>query len=150
MEKDDVRRKNLIGKGFNELPPEKAREIQVKGGQASGMAKRRKKTFLEIMEWLGEKKATKQELANFKNIFPDATDEEITKDIMVAAAQYHKAISKADTFAAAFIRDTKGEKPDTKVNGSIVTEKIFITPEEKEATIDHIKKVIADGNDGNK
>ena len=134
---------------FNTLPPEKAKEIRKKGALAAAEAKNKKKTFKEIMEWLGSRPATDQEKANFANIFPNI-DEEVTKNVLVAAAQYHKAINRLDTKAATFIRDTAGQKPDTVITGTVTTEKIFITPEEKKATLDHIKEVIADGNDGNK
>lgn len=140
------RMKNIADKKFGDLPPEKQKEICSMGGKASGEAKRRRKTFLEIMNWLGECRASDAEIKNFQNIFPGVKEKDLTKDIMVAAGQYYKAINKQDTFAAAFIRDTKGEKPDTKVSGSITTEKIFISKEEKEATLDHIQKVIQDGN----
>lgn len=145
--KKSKRTENL--RPFNTLPPEKAKEIRIKGAIACNKAREKKKTFREIMEWLGSRPATAQEKANFANIFPNI-DEEVTKDVLVAAAQYHKAINRLDTKAATFIRDTAGQKPDTVITGTVTTEKIFITPEEKKATLDHIKEVIADGNDGNK
>jgi len=144
--KEENRKKSTQNlRPFHTLSPEKAREIRSKGALAATEVKKKKKTFKEIMEWLGSCPATAQEKANFSNIFPDV-DEEVTKDILVAAAQYHKAITRLDTKAATFIRDTTGQKPDTVITGSVTTEKVFITPEEKKATLDHIAEVIADGN----
>ena len=131
---------------LNKIDPERAREIRSMGGKASRKAYNERKTFLQIMNMLGESPATNAEKANFSNIFPGVLNEEITKDMMVAAAQYHKAITKSDTQAAAFIRDTKGEKPDTVIKGDMITEKIFIDPDTKKATLEHIQEVIKDGN----
>ena len=131
---------------LNKIDPERAREIRSMGGKASQKVLKERKTFLQILNLLGESPATNAEKANFSNIFPGVSNEEITKDMMVAAAQYHKAITKSDTQAAAFIRDTKGEKPDTVIKGDMITEKIFIDPDTKKATLEHIQEVIKDGN----
>ena len=131
---------------LNVIDPERAREIHSMGGKASQKVLKERKTFLQILNMLGESPATTAEKANFSNIFPGMSNEEITKDMMVAAAQYHKAITKFDTQAAAFIRDTKGEKPDTVIKGDMITEKIFIDPDTKKATLEHIQEVIKDGN----
>lgn len=76
---------------------EEAREIGRKGGIASGEARRRKRTLREIMEVYG----------SIANVIEPA----LTNDERVVIEQYNKAIAKGDTAAAAFIRDTKGEKP---------------------------------------
>ncbi len=70
-----------------------------KGGIASGEARRAKKTLREIMELYGQMPA--EELAGASN------------DEAVVVAQYKLAKSEkpGSTGAAAFIRDTKGEKP---------------------------------------
>lgn len=137
---------NIEKHKLNEIDQERAREIRSMGGKACAKKIQQRKTFLEIMKWLGESPATNAEKANFGNIFPGIPEEEITKDIMVAAAQYHKAITKFDTQAAAFIRDTKGEKPETVIKGDVISEKIFIDPDTKKATLEHIQEVIKDGN----
>lgn len=79
--------------------PSEARENGRKGGIASGEARRRKKTLREIMEAYGQMPA--EELEGFTN------------DEAVVASQYKLAKSDkpGSTGAAAFIRDTKGEKP---------------------------------------
>lgn len=70
-----------------------------KGGIASGEARRAKKTLREIMELYGQMPA--EELSGASN------------DEAVVVAQYKLAKSDkpGSTGAAAFIRDTKGEKP---------------------------------------
>ena len=43
---------NLIGHGFNEIDPEKQREIARAGGKASGEARRKKKAMRETLDTL--------------------------------------------------------------------------------------------------
>lgn len=79
---------------------EEAREIGRKGGIASGEARRRKRTLREIMEIYGQ--------------LPKNADSGMSNDEAIVIAQYALATdkdAKGSTQAAAFIRDTKGEKP---------------------------------------
>ena len=79
--------------------PSERRENARKAGIASGKARREKKTLREIMEVYGA--------------MPDPDCEGRTNDEAVVVSQYKLAKSKGpgSTQAAAFIRDTKGEKP---------------------------------------
>ena len=82
----------------------------------------------------------------FQKQFPDIDVEEVTKDMMLLASAYNQAIGRGNTKAMSFLRDTKGEKPETVISGSVTTEKIFITPEQHSQTLEHIAEVIADGS----
>ena len=126
--------------------PEERREIARMGNLAQQNVKKRRRTFREIIEALGTMDATDAEKEKFLQMFPGADRNEITKDMMLIASMYNQAVGRGNVKAAGMIRDTAGEKPDTNITGSITTEKIFITQEEKKATIEHIQKVIADGN----
>lgn len=79
------------------LSPEEARENGRKGGIASGEARRRKRTLMEIMNEYGAEMSLE--------------DPRLTNDEKLVVEQYKKAKQEGDTKAAAFIRDTKGEKP---------------------------------------
>lgn len=79
------------------LTPKEARENGRKGGIASGEARRRKRTLMEIMNEYGAQ--------------PNLDDSGLTNDEKLVVEQYKKAMQEGDTKAAAFIRDTKGEKP---------------------------------------
>lgn len=79
------------------LSPSEARKNGRKGGIASGQARRRKRTLMEIMNDYGAE------------INPDGSG--LTNDEKLVVEQYKKAVQEGDTKAAAFIRDTKGEKP---------------------------------------
>lgn len=83
----------------SERTPSERRENARKAGIASGKARREKKTLREIMEVYGS--------------MPDPDCEGQTNDEAVVFNQYKLAKSKGpgSTQAAAFIRDTKGEKP---------------------------------------
>lgn len=130
---------------FNHLSPERRREIARMGAEATNKIKARRKTFKEIIEALGTMPATDNEKEKFLQMFPNADPEGITKDMMLIASMYHQAIGKGNVRASSMIRDTAGEKPDTNITGSITTEKIFITAEEKRVALEHIEKVISDG-----
>lgn len=79
--------------------PDELREMARKGGIESGKKRREKKTLREIIEAYGE--------------LPDSSIEGMSNDEAVIVAQYRLAKSEkpGSTQAAAFIRDTKGEKP---------------------------------------
>lgn len=81
------------------LSPREARENGRKGGIASGKARREKRTLRELMELYGS--------------MPDPDNPDRTNDEAVVVNQYKLAKSDkpGSTQAAAFVRDTKGEKP---------------------------------------
>lgn len=104
---------NLIPQ--NKRTPEERREIARKGQIASTEAKRRKKTFREVMEALLEKEVL------------DKNGNKIDLLTAISAKQIEKA-GKGDTKAFEVIRDTIGQKPverveitewDTKIAGEI-------------------------------
>jgi hypothetical protein len=136
----------LAAHNLKNRTPEERREIARMGNLAQQNVRKRRKTFREIIEALGTMDATDAEKEKFLQMFPGADRNEITKDMMLIASMYNQAVGRGNVKAAGMIRDTAGEKPDTNITGSITTEKIFITQEEKKATIEHIQKVIADGN----
>lgn len=83
-----------------------------KGGIASGVAKRQKKTLRELAEMLGQLKVTDEKVvAKMKEagLEPD----NFTHDMAIMMKQYELAESddNKSTSAAQFIRDTKGESP---------------------------------------
>lgn len=124
--------------------PAERKAICQKGAAGATAVKNRKKTLRELIEQLGSMKATDTEKAMFKNLFPGMDENEVTKDMMLLASAYNQAIGRGNTKAMAFIRDTKGEKPETTINGNIVSEKIFVTPEQQKAVEDHIVEVLED------
>ena len=76
--------------------PSERRANARKAGIASGKARRKKKTLRELIELYGSQ--------------PSVAEPNLTNDEKLILAQYRQA-AKGDTKAAAFIRDTKGEKP---------------------------------------
>ena len=84
----------------SERSPKEVRENGRKGGIASGIARREKKTLREMMEVFG-------------NL--ESPTEGMTNDELMILAQYRKAQDQkamGSTEAAKFIRDTKGEAPN--------------------------------------
>ena len=95
------------------LSTEKAREIGKKGGEASGVAKRQKKTLRELAEMLGQLKVTDEKVvAKMKEA--GLEPENLTHDMAIMMKQYEIAEkdNQKSTSAAQFIRDTKGEAPN--------------------------------------
>jgi len=112
---------NLIP--FGERTEKEQREIQVKGGIASGEARRAKKTMKEMLDYLLEK-----EIEN------KATGEKVTCREAMLSAMVKKAI-KGDIRACQFVRDTSGETPVTKTeltgkDGSPLIQKVFVSENE--------------------
>ena len=132
---------------FNNLSPERRREIARMGAEATNKIIRKRKSFREIIETLGVTDATDLEKEKFRQMFPGADPDEITKDVMLVASLYNQGIGRGNVKAAAMIRDTAGEKPDTTISGSITTEKIFVTAEEKKEALKHIAKVVAESTE---
>lgn len=134
---------------FNNLSPERRREIARMGAEATNKKIKKRKSFCEIIEALGTSEATEDEKRKFLQMFPGADPDEITKDMMIIASMYNQGIGRGNVKAASMLRDTVGEKPDTTINGTITAQKIFVSPEEQQAALQHIAKVIADDNTDN-
>ena len=109
---------------FSNMTPDQRRENGRKGGIASGEAKRKKKAMrdrLEILLDLPMKSGKGADIESIKN-FAALKGKNITVQDAMMIAQIQKAL-KGDTTAAAFIRDTAGDKPSDKmsITGSVDT-----------------------------
>ncbi len=98
---------NLIP--MNKRTKDEQREIQSKGGVASGKARRKKKTLKEIAEVIGNTIDTKNTNKIKKN-FPDVKDEDITYNFELIVTAYNKAL-KGDVKAIQYVTDILGENP---------------------------------------
>ena len=79
---------------------EKAREAGRMGGIASGIAKRRKKTLLELVNIVGNASVPDEKKEQLKATFKDMiNDEDYTYNAMVVLALYEKAIVEKDVRA---------------------------------------------------
>lgn len=139
--------KALEATQFNNISPERRREIARMGAAATNEKIRKRKSFREIIEALGASDATEAEKQKFLQMFPGADPDEITKDMMLVASMYNQGIGRGNVKAASMIRDTAGEKPDTTISGSITTEKIFISADEKKEALKHISDVVAESTE---
>lgn len=138
----EKQRKNLIP--FADRSQSEARAIRSKGAYAATAVKNEKKTLRALIEEMGNMEATETEKAVFKNLFPGVPPEKITKDMMLIASAFNQAVNRGNIKAMSFLRDTKGEKPETTITGNIVSQKVFITPEQQKAVEEHIVEVLAD------
>lgn len=136
--------KNLEPTKFNNLTPERRREIARMGAEATNKKIHRRKTYREIIEALGSQGVTELEKEKFLTMFPGINADEITKDMLLIASMFNQAIGRGNVKAASMIRDTVGEKPDTTINGTLTTQKVFVSPEEQKQALEHIAEVIAD------
>lgn len=138
----EKQRKNLVPMASRSQAEQK--EIRRMGALAATAAKNRKKTLRELIEEMGNMNATDAERNMFATLFPGVDPKVVTKDMMLIASAYNQAIGRGNTKAMSFLRDTKGEKPETTINGNIVSEKVFITPDQQKAVEDHIMEVLED------
>ena len=124
--------KNL--KRFDSMTPEEAFEIRSRGGKASVERQRKKQTFKELVNLLGDS-AIGNDLAQeiIISIFPKINREEITAKLAMVAKMYDVAINKGDVSAFIALRDTAGEKPSDK----LVTENMHSVRADK----DEVKKI---------
>ena len=81
--------------------PSEAREQGRKGGHASAIARRRKKSMREWAEVLGEVAMTLR--------LPDGNEIDADINAAVVLRQMEKAVNKKDTNAAAFLMRLRGE-----------------------------------------
>lgn len=103
---------NLIQ--YNGQTPEKARENGRKGGVASGVAKRKKRTFRELIETVMTMEVDDPAIhAKLTELGLDPTH-----DMAITMAAVHKA-ETGDIEATRYLRDTKGEKPTEALQMSI-------------------------------
>lgn len=105
---------------FANMTPEQRRENGRKGGIASGEAKRKKKAMRERLEILLEmpmKDGRSADIEAIKN-FAAIKGKNITVQDAMMIAQIQKAL-KGDTTAAAFVRDTAGQNPTTKIEAEM-------------------------------
>ena len=92
---------------------EEAKKNGQKGGIASGIAKREKKTLRELAEMIGQTKVSDK--AVIEKLEALGLDKEnFTHDMAIMMKQYEIAEKddQKSTSAAQFIRDTKGEAPN--------------------------------------
>lgn len=139
--------KNLEATKFNNLSPERRREIARMGAEATNKILHNRKTFRELVQRIGSMQATKAEQQKILETFPDADPDEITKNLMLIASMFNQGIYRGNVKAASFIRDTAGEKPATTIDGTLTTQKVFVTEKEEKEALAHIAEVIED--DGN-
>lgn len=105
---------------FSNMTPEERREAGRKGGIASGEAKRAKKAMRERLEILLDmpmKSGRGVDVASITN-FAAIKGKNITVQDALMIAQIQKAL-KGDTYAAAFVRDTAGQNPATKIEADV-------------------------------
>lgn len=108
-------RKNLIPN--SERTPNELREITQKGGIASGKARRERKAMKETLETLLSMPLKNGQEADLDEIqsLASTKGKNITVQEAIMLAQIQKAM-KGDTKAAEYVRDTIGQKPDSKMN----------------------------------
>lgn len=105
---------------FSKMTPEERRENGRKGGIASGEAKRAKKAMrerLEILLDLPMKEGKGTDIESIRN-FASLKGKNITVQDAMMIAQIQKAL-KGDTTAAAFVRDTAGQNPTTRIEADV-------------------------------
>lgn len=112
---------------INKRPTEEQREIRLKGGIASGKARRIKKTMKEIANSLLNNKISDERLVQrILDLFPEAQKDDMQIQTAMLVAQISKAL-KGDSKAFEVVRDTSGQKPvDRQEIGFAGTDRVEI------------------------
>lgn len=103
-------KENLIP--FNQMDPERHRQLSAKGGRNSGKAKRKKKAMKAAAKDLLSMALHKGDLADLAEIesWDEVKKGNVTVQDAILFAMAAKAIG-GDVSAACFLRDTMGEHP---------------------------------------
>ena len=97
----DFKKGNPIGKRFstyNQPTPE---------AKSNGWKKAM--SLKAIAKMLGEGRPAEKVVEEYKKIFPNIDEKQITHDMVIIAGQYHKAEIERDTTATKFLAELKGE-----------------------------------------
>ncbi len=125
----------------SERTPEELHAITVKGGIASGKARREKKLMKEQLEMLLslplKNKAIKDGIKQL-----GIKIEDINNQMAIVLALYRKAL-KGDTKAFELIRDTIGEKPQDNIN---LNGNLDINNPYKDLTTEELREIIKQGS----
>lgn len=105
---------NLIQNQEGGLTPDRAREIGKRGGEASGLARRRRKAMREVMSSIMTCDVSDEALRDMLA----AAGIEPTNENAIPFAMISRA-ARGDVEAARFVRDTLGEKPTESYNLSM-------------------------------
>lgn len=115
---------------FQNLSEERQREIASMGQKAGTIKKKIKKSIRECLVMLGQMDCTDKEKEVVLRSFPNLPEEDIVKNMLMAAAMIQKT-AKGDTQAFSKIIEATGEKtvvvagdPDNPVGGGVSLEKI--------------------------
>lgn len=97
-----------------------------RGGINSGKARRRAKTFAELVELYGKCKVSDPKMVE-KLKEAGIAEEDFTHTMAVVASQYNKAEEEGNTQAATWVRETKEGKLDNKTSLEVSGEVSGIT-----------------------
>ena len=99
---------------FSHKTLEERQALASKAGKASGESKRQAKTMKELAMLMLSMQEKKENIKDkVKDYFPDLGDSDITKQAVLLAKQFDKAL-RGDSKAFELLRDTSGQKPVEK------------------------------------
>ena len=103
-------------KPFNQITEKEQREIQRKGGKASGEARRKKADFIKVAKALMDCEISEHDKKLVEERFKELVPEEINYRTLILIKQLEKAL-KGDINSAKYVQDATGEKPKEEITG---------------------------------
>lgn len=104
--------------------PSERRENARKAGVASGEARRKRKTYAELIKMVGGMEVKSSQVRDMMKKMGIA-DEDMINDVGVVIGQI-VAAQRGNTNAANYLRDTVGEKPVDKSETTLIPQKPLI------------------------
>ena len=142
----EKQRKNLVPLATRS--PAERKAICQKGAAGATAAKRKKKMVKELAEAMMDSAITESEAKALHMLFPNISQEDCVNKALLVGSLKREAL-KGNVKAVELLLSIIGELPAKEVSGSIITQKVFISQEQQDATLKHIAQVINDGTDDN-
>jgi len=140
----EKQKKNLIP--LTKRSQSEARAIRSMGALSATAAKNRKKMVKELATTLMDMQLTQKESEALRNLFPKISEEECVNKAMLIGSLKRESV-KGNVKAIELLLALIGELPAKELAGNIITQKVFVSQEQHDATLKHIASVISDGND---
>lgn len=130
-------------KPFGQYPPEVRKQMARNGAIKANKSLARKRMIKDIIETLMDQAPTEKEMSILKTMFPKISTEDCINKAMLIASLKQQAL-KGNVKAVELMLALLGELPAKEITGNVITQKVFVSQEQKNETLKHIDSIISD------